>query len=104
MARPLFSYELSEEADTDLEEIFEYTIEKFGAAQAIKYLSSFDELFEELCHNPKLGRGRNDIRKNLKSISKESHIVFYRIMKNTIRIVRVLHASRDVSRFLPPKD
>lgn len=95
-------YELSAEADHDLEDIFDYTTASFGAEQAVKYLSELEDLFENLCLYPKSGRHREEIRKELYSISKNNHIVFYRITKESIRIVRVLHASRDIIKFLPP--
>lgn len=96
-------YELSQTADNDLDEIFDYTAAQFGIAQAIKYLSGFEDVFENLCKNPRSGRERIEIRKDLRSVSKESHTVFYRILKDRIWIVRVLHGSRDIAKFLPPK-
>lgn len=104
MAPSYLPYELSEEADRDLEEIFDYTVEKFGVEQAIVYVSSFEDTFESLCNNPKLGRERMEIREALRSIVKESHVVFYRILRSKIRIVRILHVSRDIIKFLPPMD
>lgn len=93
-------YELSPEADQDLEEIFEYTEGEFGFDQAIEYLSSFDELLGKLVNNPELGKERKEIREGLRSILKEKHVIFYRILKNRIRIVRILHGSRDLRTFL----
>jgi len=104
MAHATFSYELSQEADNDLDGIYDYTVEKFGVGQAVGYLSSFEEIFEHLCNNPKLGRKRNEVRNGLRSISNQSHTVFYRVLKDSIRIVRILHGSRDVVKFLPPKE
>jgi len=104
MARHLLFYGLSQEADNDLGEIYDYTAESFGAEQAIKYLSGFENIFEGLCSDPESGRARDDIRNDLRSISYRSHTVFYRILKDRIHIVRVLHGSRDVIKFLPPKD
>jgi toxin ParE1/3/4 len=98
------SYVLSQEADKDLEDIFDYTADKFGVSQAIEYVSSFDEVFIHLSINPKLGRERNEIKRGLRSPVKDSHVIFYRVMQNHIRIVRVLHASRDVVKFIPPSD
>lgn len=102
MAHAPILYELSQDADNDLVEIFDYTVEQFGFEQAVQYLSGFEQVFKNLCSNPKSGRERVEIRNGLRSFSKESHIVFYRILKDRIRIVRVLHASRDIIRFLPP--
>ena len=50
-----YAYELSKEADKDLEDIYDYTTEKFGAEQAIKYLTGIEELFFSLCIHPHTG-------------------------------------------------
>ena len=89
-------YELSPEADQDISEIFDYTVDEFGIDQAVSYVSQFDVLFEQLVDNSELGRKRLEIRAELRSITQESHVVFYRILKDRIRIVRVLHGSRDL--------
>jgi len=47
-----------------------------------------------------MGRTRNEIKKELRIFPKASHVVFYRILKDTIRIVRVLHGSKDLPSFL----
>jgi toxin ParE1/3/4 len=101
MTRKLFYCELSKEADNDLGEIFDYTVEKFGKEQAIKYLSGFEDVFQNLLNNPQSGRERKEIRNGLRSISNQSHIIFYRILEDRIRIVRILHASRDIINFIP---
>lgn len=93
-------YELSLFADKDLEDIFDYTLEKFGEKQAISYVSSFVPLFEQLVKNLSIGRQRDEIKKGLMSIPHEEHLVFFRILRNHIRIVRVLHGSRDITNFL----
>ena len=100
MAHSKYHYELSLAADNDLEEIYDFTNEKFGAEQAVKYLIGLENVFDSLCSNPRLGRERNELYDGLRSFSKESHVIFYRIMENRIRIVRVLHANRDAIRFL----
>lgn len=97
-ARPV--YELSQEADKDLEDIFDYTVDKFGTDQAIAYVSSFEDVFIRLADNPETGRTRGEIRADLRSFVKESHVIFYSILKGRIRIVRILHCSRDVIKFL----
>ena len=95
-----YAYELSQEADNDLQEIYDYTADQFGVDQAIKYLLGLEELFYLLCTHPQTGRVRNEIRKGVRSSSYVSHIVFYRIVDKRIRIVRVLHTSRDIPKFL----
>ena len=93
------SYVLSEIADEDLEDIFDYTTTEFGLEQAEKYLFEIEEVFQNLLINPELGKIRNEIKEGLYSFPKDNHIIFYRILENHIRIVRVLHGSRDIPKY-----
>lgn len=98
MIHNLEGYELSIEADFDLEDIFDYTEENHSIQQAIKYLNDLDYIFNQLVNNPEIGRKRNEIKVDLLSITEQEHIIFYRVLENHIRIVRVLHGSKDVPR------
>ncbi len=93
------SYVLSEIADEDLEDIFDYTTTEFGLEQAEKYLNEIEDVFQNLLLNPELGKTRNEIKEGLYSFPKDNHIIFYRILENNIRIVRVLHGSRDIPKY-----
>lgn len=92
-------YVLSEIADSDLEDIFDYTVREFGFKQAENYLREIEEVFNFLFTNPSLGRTRSEIKEYLFSFPKDNHVVFYRVLENHIRIVRVLHGSRDLPTF-----
>ena len=96
----LSGYRLSLKADSDLEEIFEHTLSEFVEDQAFKYLFEFEELFFHLVDYPEIGRSRNEIKRGLRSLSKSAHAEFFRIMANHIRIVRILHGSKDITQFL----
>jgi toxin ParE1/3/4 len=84
----------------DLGDIFDYTEQEFGSAKATSYLLELETVFNQLISSPKLGRERDEIRANLRSMVHSSHVIFYRVRTDHIRIVRVLHSSRDLSRFL----
>ena len=92
-------YILSEIADKDLEDIFDYTFDEFGFDQAEKYLLEIEEIFQNLIINPQIGKKRDEIKQGLYSFPKDNHIIFYRILDNHIRIVRVLHGSRDIPKY-----
>lgn len=96
----IYPYILSEEAKADIDEIYEFGEHKFGTDQSIKYLIGLEEHFDKLSLNYNIGRTRNEIKKGLFSLPYISHIIFYRILKDKIRIVRVLYGGRDLIRFL----
>ncbi|MCF6354806.1 MAG: type II toxin-antitoxin system RelE/ParE family toxin [Candidatus Polarisedimenticolaceae bacterium] len=99
MPQGITFYELSSEADQDISDIFDYTEAEFGLDQAVSYINALDECFAQLIENPELGRERSEIRDELRSITSGSHIVFYRILNGRIRIVRILHGSRDLPKY-----
>jgi toxin ParE1/3/4 len=89
-------YELSQKTDQDIDEIINYTEAEYGFDQAVKYLGELEEVFIQLIQNPKLGKKREEVKRGLRSISKGEHTIFSRVMSDRIRIVRVLHGSRDI--------
>ena len=93
-------YVLSEEAVNDIEEIFEFGDYKFGNTLAIDYLLGLQEYFDSISKNPNIGRERKDLKVGLYSLPYVSHIIFYRIFKDKIRIVRILYGGRDLIKFL----
>lgn len=90
---------LSDPAINDLEDIYDYTERIHGPAQAFVYTSVFDTSFDRLSRHPLSGRTRNEIRQGLRSIVKEHHVIYYRVLADHIRIVRILHSSKDIPRF-----
>lgn len=51
-------YELSVEADRDLDGIFDYTEQAFGSRQAATYLTRIGDRLDALTGDPELGRSR----------------------------------------------
>ncbi len=89
-------YTLSNKATIDLNNIFDYTESKYSFKQALSYTKSLETVFNHLLINPSLGKYRTEIKVNLYSIAQQEHIIFYRVLKDKIRIVRILHGSRDL--------
>ncbi|MEM9297184.1 MAG: type II toxin-antitoxin system RelE/ParE family toxin [Bacteroidota bacterium] len=96
----LKSFSLSKQAANDLDEIFDYTFHEFGLDQAVRYLNEFDVTFSDLVSNPKIGKDRSEIKKGLRAYTKSHHVIFYRIQDHVVRIVRVLHANRDLPQLI----
>lgn len=93
------NYVLSKKAEEDIESIYHYGNYRFGKNLAVQYLIGLESSFEKLYENPAIGKLRNEIKVGLYSFPFISHVIFYRILQNHIRIVRVLHGSRDVEKF-----
>jgi len=63
-------YVLSEIADKDLEEIFDYSVHQFGFEQAEKYFLEIEDVFQSLILNPYSGRKRDENKTGFIQFSK----------------------------------
>jgi toxin ParE1/3/4 len=90
------SYSVRALAQTDLEEIWLYTFEEWGAEQANKYIRSLLSRFSWISENPQLGKRRDDIKAGYYCFPEGMHLVFYKITKSGIDIIGVPHQSMDI--------
>jgi toxin ParE1/3/4 len=67
-----------------------------SAAVADKQVHEIDRGCFALGAWPEYGRARDDVREGLRSVSVSRYVVFYRVTKKAIEIVRVLDERRDV--------
>ena len=84
-------YQLTEEADRDVEEILAYSVKSFGIAQTEHYFEALKECIELLAGNPDIGHSAEDILPEYLRFPYESHVVFYKRLTSSILVVRILH-------------
>lgn len=89
-------YILRKLAQNDLEEIWLYTYEEWGLAQADSYLQSLISRFDWLADSPYSGRKRDDIKKGYYCFPEGMHLIFYTIHKDKLNIIGVLHQRMDI--------
>ena len=89
---------ISQEAASDLENIWLYTLEKWSQEQADKYHRQLIEAIKQLAQNPYLGKDVGHILKVYYRLKAQSHLIFYKIdeIGNNIMIIRILHEQMDV--------
>jgi toxin ParE1/3/4 len=88
---------LRQEAINDLNNIWEYTFEKWSETQADKYYEMLKLSCLEIGNNTKIGRQYDEINKDLLGLHSGSHIIFYQcIDKYEVEIIRILHESMDL--------
>jgi toxin ParE1/3/4 len=91
---------LSRAAEIELEAIDAFSFEQFGDDVATAYMRGFDELFDLLRRHPRAGRESGELGKGLRQIMHRSHRILYRVAKDEVLIVRVLHHAMDARRTL----
>ena len=92
-------YLLSELARKDIISIRDYTMGTWGEEQVSKYLSQLEQRFEWLAENPESGKKRGDVKEGYRSYPEGRHVIFYRITKDGIEIIGLIHQSEDVERY-----
>jgi toxin ParE1/3/4 len=91
---------LTDCAQSDLEQIADYTVINWGQSQADFYLEQLEKAFYSLLDNPYLGKSRDDIKAGYRSLLVEKHLVFYRLADEQLEIMRILHCRMDVIQHL----
>lgn len=87
-------------AEADLVSVWIYTHDRWGEAQAERYLDELDTAIHRLAHNPELGHPCDFIRDGYRALRVNRHIVFYTFDAVAVRIVRILHERMDPARRL----
>lgn len=88
-------YVVSPRAQTDLEEIWDYTASRWDIDQAERYIRAIRAAIERLADDPQLGRGCDDIRAGYRKFPVGSHVLFYRVGAAGLDVVRILHRRMD---------
>jgi toxin ParE1/3/4 len=76
----------------------DYTLRKWGKAQASRYIGELEVCCQTLADNPALGRLCDDVRPGLRRHEHGKQVVFYRQERGGILVSRILH-----QRMLPDK-
>lgn len=94
-------YLVSPAAQADLDQIWDYTSDRWGPNQAEQYLREIQRAIERAAANPHIGQACDEVRPGYRKLSAGSHLLFYRIATgDVVDIVRILHQRMDVDRHL----
>jgi len=95
------SYALSPRAREDLSDIWSYSADRWGDAQADRYIRLIASACEALATGGRRGRRADVIRAGYFRYAVGSHVLFYRMRpRRGIEVVRILHQSMDLRRHL----
>lgn len=93
-------FHVSLRAGRDLDDIADYSVEKWGIQQMESHMVMLDERFQWLADNPGLGQARPEIGQDMRAFVVGTHVIYYRGSRNAVEIVAVLHVARDVVKAL----
>ncbi|WP_411705590.1 type II toxin-antitoxin system RelE/ParE family toxin [Edaphovirga cremea] len=92
-------YKLTERAVDDFTGIYDYTLLKFGAAQADHYTDALEAFFETLAGMPDMRRDYHVVP-GVMRIEFQRHSIFYTVRDTGILIARILHQQMNHKRHL----
>jgi toxin ParE1/3/4 len=90
------------EAREDVQDLLIYTQEQWGIHQRRVYREALNEAFRSLRANPYLGKARPDLDASVRSLVVEQHLILYRVEDDAVRVLRVVHQRRDITRQVLP--
>ena len=88
-------YKFSNKAADDLSSIYEYSFLNFGVKQADTYIEKLEITLDNLSDSPFQGRNCEDLAIGLRRYHFQQHTIYYRIKKNYLFIIRILHQQMD---------
>jgi toxin ParE1/3/4 len=95
----------SPEAQADLLELYDYIAERSGADRALGYVERIEGWINGLESFPERGVLRDDIRPGLRVAGFERRVsVAFRVGTDTVTILRILYAGRDLERNFWPSE
>ncbi len=72
-------YKLTPLADSDLADIYRYTAERWGMAQADTYQAELEQHLSHIVEHPLIGVARNNLLRGLRSHPAGRHVIYYDI-------------------------
>lgn len=83
-------------AKSDLNEVWHYTENRWGEAQADRYLREINARIMLLCEQPVLGGFADHIRVGYRVRRANRHLIFYKVSATRIDDFRILHEQMDL--------
>lgn len=91
---------ISAKAQRDLEEIWTYSVSSWDEGQTVAYVGQVRAALDLLLANPGLARSADDVRPGLRKFTVGSHVLYIRLDRTSLRLVRILHGRMDPRRHL----
>lgn len=82
-------------ASQDLNEIADYFAEN-NLEAGERFFQAFNRKCQQLVAFPNIGKSYAEIRPDLRGLSLEGYVIFYRILEDSIEILRVVSGRRNL--------
>ncbi len=86
---------LSKYVAGDLEEIADY-IAQDSPHNAVRFIRVLRRRMQEIAKQPELYHLRPELGQDARLATQGNYVILFRILRNTVRVERVLHGGRDL--------
>lgn len=93
-------YRLGPKAQRDLDGVFDYTVNRWGLAQAMRYTDLLESACADLAEIPQQAQDCAYLRPGYRRRNVEQHVIYFRPMRYGIAVIRILHQRMDAARHL----
>ena len=93
-------YYLTNAAEDDLRNIIEYTLEKWGIEQVLKYRDRLETRLMTLAEFPGIGRANVNLPDDILYVVEGKHYIFLKSVDDGIEVIRFIHARMDAVKHL----
>ena len=87
-------------ATRDLNDIWNFSEANWGRSRADRYMTALRDTAVALAEGKLSGVAANDIQPSLRRQVSGSHVIWFRVEADLLRVVRVLHQSRDAGKWV----
>lgn len=92
--------DIATEARADLRAIHSYSVEHWGRARSAAYLDNIQVKLRALAESALSGAPADEVRPGLRRQVAGSHVIWFRIEGDRLKVIRVLHQSREAGLWL----
>ena len=92
---------LTPRAQADLDEIWDYTMDRCGVDQAETYARQLWRDIKTVAERPSHGGDCSEVRTGYRRYASGAHVLSYRVTADGIDVVRILHERMDYERHIP---
>mgnify|MGYP005865290757 CR=1 FL=1 len=89
------SYQLTNQAQKDIENLIEKGRIQFGIKQAISYFDELEKVFNLLAENPKMARTRHDLKPAVRVHPFQSHVILFEELEDASILILTLRHSKE---------
>jgi toxin ParE1/3/4 len=88
-------------AARDIDRIADYSRRRWGVRVAIRYVTGLWRAIDRVRRIPSIGSDYGEIIEGVRRYRFRSHTIYYVVMEDSVRVVRILHVRMSPERHLP---